>query len=125
MFEDFGERLRKLRTAAGLTQAELGSKINRNVTSISKYESGAMQPTLETAVELAFQLKVSLDELFGYENKSNISTFGLSDEQKEIVSRLILLFRTCEGKSNNAFLSSEQYEILGRIMEIFYKNRAD
>lgn len=123
MFEDFGERLRKLRTAAGLTQAELGNKINRGVTSISKYESGAMQPTLETAVELAFQLKVSLDELFGYENKSNISTFGLSDEQKEIVSHLILLFRTCGGKSNNTSLSSEQYEVIGRIIEMFYKKR--
>lgn len=122
MYEDFGERLRKLRTAAGLTQAELGNKINRTITSISKYESGAMLPTLETAVELAFQLKVSLDELFGYENKSNISTFGLSDEQKEIVSRLILLFRTCGGK-NNTFLSSEQYEVIGRIIEMFYKKR--
>ena len=123
MFEDFGERLRKLRTASGLTQAELGNKINRGVTSISKYESGAMLPTLETAVELAFQLKVSLDELFGYENKSNISTVGLSDEQKDIVSRLILLFRTCGSKSNNASLSSEQYEIIGRIIEMFYKKR--
>lgn len=123
MFEDFGERLRKLRTAAGLTQAELGNKINRGVTSISKYESGAMLPTLETAVELAFQLKVSLDELFGYENKSNISTVGLSDEQKDIVSRLILLFRTCGSKSNNASLSSEQYEVIGRIIEMFYKKR--
>lgn len=123
MFEDFGERLRKLRTASGLTQAELGNKINRGVTSISKYESGAMLPTLETAVELAFQLKVSLDELFGYENKSNISTVGLSDEQKDIVSRLILLFRTCGSKSNNASLSSEQYEVIGRIIEMFYKKR--
>ncbi|MBD5116591.1 MAG: helix-turn-helix transcriptional regulator [Ruminococcaceae bacterium] len=46
--------LRKLRTAAGFTQGELCSKINRGATSISKYESGAMQPTLETSVELAF-----------------------------------------------------------------------
>lgn len=123
MFEDFGERLRKLRTASGLTQAELGNKINRGVTSISKYESGAIFPTLEIAVELAFQLRVSLDELFGYENKSSVSTFGLSEEEKEIVSQLVLLFRTCGGKSNNTSLSSEQYEVIGRIIEMFYKKR--
>lgn len=117
IFEDFGERLRKLRVAAGLTQAELGSRINRGITSVSKYESGAMKPTLETAIDLAFQLNVSLDELFGYENKSDVSTFGLTDSQKDIVSGLILLFRT---KSKTAStLSPEQYEIIGRIIEDF------
>lgn len=120
MFEDFGERLKKLRTAAGLTQGELGAKINRGVTSISKYESGAMKPTLEVAVDLAFHLRVSLDELFGYENKTAVSTFGLSDDEKEIISRLIMIFRT-QSKPNAAKLSPRQCEIIGEIMEIFYR----
>lgn len=121
MFEDFGERLRRLRTAQGLTQAELGGRIGRTVTAISKYESGAMNPTLEVAVDLAFQLRVSLDELFGYENKSSVSTFGLSDEQKEIVSELVALFRV-RNKPERATLSPEQYSILGKIMEDFYQH---
>ena len=119
MFEDFGERLRKLRTTQGLTQAELGRRINRGVTSISKYESGAMLPTLEAAVDLAFELRVTLDELFGYENKSNVSTFGLSDEQKEIIARLIALFRI-QNRPDKSNLTPEQYEIIGQIMENFY-----
>lgn len=118
MFEDFGERLRKLRVAAGLTQAELGRKIDRGITSISKYESGAMKPTLDVAVDLAFHLNVSLDELFGYENKSNVSTFGLTDDQKDIISQLVLLFRTKSRPANN--LSPEQYRIIGQIIESFY-----
>ncbi|MCM1165047.1 MAG: helix-turn-helix domain-containing protein [Lachnospiraceae bacterium] len=117
MFEDFGERLRKLRVAAGLTQAELGRRINRGITSISKYESGAMKPTLDVAVDLAFQLRVSLDELFGYENRTAVSTFGLTEAQKDILSRLIALFRAQNKPTNN--LSPEQYEIIGRIMEDF------
>lgn len=120
MFEDFGERLKRLRINAGLTQSKLGSRINKGVTSISKYESGAMLPTMETAVDLAFQLRVSLDELFGYDNTSAVSTFGLTDEQKEIVSNLILLFRS-QNAQNKTTLSSEQYEIIGKIMESFYK----
>ncbi len=117
MFEDFGERLRRLRTAQGLTQAELGGRIGRTVTAISKYESGAMKPTLEVAVELAFQLRVSLDELFGYENKTAVSTFGLTDAQKDIISRLVALFRVQNKPPSN--LLPEQYEIIGRIMEDF------
>lgn len=120
MFEDFGERLRRLRTAEGLTQAELGRRIGRTVTAISKYESGAMKPTLDVAVDLAFQLKVSLDELFGYENKTNVSTFGLTDAQKDIISRLISLFRVQNKPKSN--LSPEQYEIIGRIIEDFKGN---
>lgn len=119
MFEDFGERLRRLRSAEGITQAELGRRIGRTVTAISKYESGAMKPTLEIAVELAFQLKVTLDELFGYENKSSVSTFGLSDEQKEIVAQLIALFRV-RNRPDKSNLTPEQYEVIGRIMEMFY-----
>lgn len=119
MFEDFGERLRRLRSAEGITQAELGRRIGRTVTAISKYESGAMKPTLEIAVELAFQLKVTLDELFGYENKSNVSTFGLTDEQKEIVAQLVALFRV-RNRPDKSNLTPEQYEVIGRIMENFY-----
>lgn len=120
MFEDFGERLKRLRINAGLTQAKLGSRVNKGVTSISKYESGAMLPTMETAVDLAFQLRVSLDELFGYDNVSSVSTFGLTDEQKEIISNLILLFRA-QNTQNKSSLSPEQYEIIGKIMEAFYR----
>lgn len=118
MFEDFGERLRRLRTAEGLTQAELGRRIGRTVTAISKYESGAMKPTLDVAVDLAFEFRVSLDELFGYENKSTVSTLGLSDGQREIVAELVALFRV-QNKTRSENLSSEQYEIVGKIIEMF------
>ena len=118
MFEDFGERLKRLRITAGLTQKELGQKINRGVTAISKYESGAMMPTMEVAVELAFHLKVTLDELFGYENKANVSVFGLNDNQKDIITKLITLFRA-QNKPVQSTLTPEQYEIIGRIMEAF------
>lgn len=121
MYEDFGERLRRLRTLAGLTQAELGRRLNRSATCISKYESGAIKPTLDVAAEMAFELRVTLDELFGFENASSVSTFGLSDEQKEIVSRLIDLFRA--KKLPRERLSAEQYEIIGKIVETFYGER--
>ena len=89
------------------------------MTCISKYESGAMKLTLDAAVDLAFEFRVSLDELFGFENASVVSAFGLSDEQKEIISRLIDLFLVNDLPREK--LSAEQYEIIGQIMENFYR----
>lgn len=117
MFEDFGERLKRLRTAAGLTQEQLGKKVNRTSTAINKYEAGIMKPTLDVAVDLAFYLKVTLDELFGYEKSGYVSIFGLTDEQTEIVSQLIFLFRSQSKTRSN--LTPEQFEIIGRIIDDF------
>ncbi len=91
------------------------------MTTISKYESGAMKPTLDIAVDLAFQLRVSLDELFGFENKTTVSTFGLTETEKDIISQLISLFRVQNKSKSN--LTPEQYEIIGRIMEDFRGDR--
>lgn len=91
------------------------------MTTISKYESGAMKPTLDIAVDLAFQLRVSLDELFGFENKTTVSTFGLTETEKDIISQLISLFRVQNKSKSN--LTPEQYEIIGRIIEDFRGDR--
>lgn len=76
-----------------------------------------MKPTLDVAVDLAFYLKVTLDELFGYEKSGYVSIFGLTDEQTEIVSQLIFLFRSQSKTRSN--LTPEQFEIIGRIIDDF------
>ena len=91
MFEDFGKRLKKFRTAKRLSQKDLGECIDRSAAQIRKFEYGEALPTLEEAAELAFQLGVSLDELFG--NGSCISTDGLSNEKRELIAQLVCYFR--------------------------------
>ena len=49
------------RTAAGLTQAQLGFRIHRTGQTISQYESGARTPTVRRVLELAQAL--GLDEV--------------------------------------------------------------
>ena len=93
MFENFGNRLRKLRTAKGLTQAELGRRINLSAAEIEKYESGEKLPALGIMEDLTVQLEVPLDELFDCESCSRISTVGLTDEKKELISRLVGYFK--------------------------------
>jgi transcriptional regulator with XRE-family HTH domain len=58
--EWFGPKLKALREAAGLTQAELGQRIGVVGSQINKLELGTNQPTLATAAALAKALGVSL-----------------------------------------------------------------
>jgi transcriptional regulator with XRE-family HTH domain len=57
----FGERLRALREAAGLTQTELGKKAGVSQNAISNLEAGKRQPQWAVVVKLARALGVATD----------------------------------------------------------------
>ena len=61
----FANQLKRLIESNGLTQRLLADKLNTTETTISRYVSGARTPNIETAVELAAVLGVSLDSLVG------------------------------------------------------------
>lgn len=52
----FGANLRSLRTAAGLSQQELGDRASLHMTEISRLERGLRDPRLETVARLATAL---------------------------------------------------------------------
>ena len=54
-----GYRIKKIRTARGLTQAELGAAVGLSADRIQKYENGARKPKNELLFEIAGVLKVS------------------------------------------------------------------
>lgn len=60
---EFGNRLYELRKKKGLSQEELGDKINVSRQTISKYELGDAIPDMEKLVMLSDFFHVSLDEL--------------------------------------------------------------
>ena len=59
------EKLIELREDMGLTQEELGDKINVARSTISGYENGTSQPSYSVLLQLADVFGVSLDYLFG------------------------------------------------------------
>ena len=61
--KDLGARLRALRLARGLTQAEVAKAIGTHFTVISSVERGVRALTLQQVVKLAESLKLSPDEL--------------------------------------------------------------
>ncbi|HUY49677.1 MAG TPA: helix-turn-helix transcriptional regulator [Streptosporangiaceae bacterium] len=56
-------RLRELRAEAGLSQAELASKLGSDARQVSRYENGKVAPSLEAAVRIAETFNITLDYL--------------------------------------------------------------
>jgi transcriptional regulator with XRE-family HTH domain len=61
----FGQRIRQLRLAAGLTQEDLSERCGLFRTYMSRIETGQANPTLTMIHALATSLKVPVVALFG------------------------------------------------------------
>lgn len=59
----FGSKLREARKAAGLSQAELASRVNLSRTSITNVEIGKQHPSLFLAHQLAYNVGLSLENM--------------------------------------------------------------
>ena len=60
-----GERIRKERMLGGLTQKELGKRMGVDASTIRKYESGKLNPKIETVQKIAQALHVDIGVLYG------------------------------------------------------------
>ena len=63
--ETFAQRLKDLLDKRGMTQRALAEKLNTTEISVSRYVSGNRTPNIETTVEIADILNVSLNDLVG------------------------------------------------------------
>lgn len=59
----FSEKLKALRLKNGLTQDELGEKLYLSRSSISSYEIGKNEPTIEIIIAVADLFNTTTDEL--------------------------------------------------------------
>jgi putative transcriptional regulator len=57
-------RLRQLRRAREMTQAELGRRVGLNRASICSIEKGTRQPSLEKARAIAAEFDLSIEDIF-------------------------------------------------------------
>ena len=60
-----GARIAALRRHAGLSQAELAQRLQISASAMGMYEQGRREPSADTLVALARELRVSTDYLLG------------------------------------------------------------
>ncbi len=68
--KQFGERVRELRLAKGLSQEELAFKSGVHRTYLGGIERGERNPALRNIAAIAEALGVSLSELFSFGNRN-------------------------------------------------------
>ena len=82
---EFGERIRAVRTGAGLTQEQLASRLWVTRQAVSNWENGRNLPDIEVVIAISQTFGVSLDELIlGGEDMTR--TTG---EQNDMADKLI------------------------------------
>jgi transcriptional regulator with XRE-family HTH domain len=74
-----GEKINKIRKMAGMTQEELAGKMNVSRQTISKWETGASSPDLESAVRLCKLFQISLDDFVKETDMGKEEKIGLQD----------------------------------------------
>ncbi|MDD2979983.1 MAG: helix-turn-helix transcriptional regulator [Hespellia sp.] len=73
-YENLGERISKLRGNKKLSQEELASIINVTRETLARLETAKRKPSLDTIVEIANALEVSVDDLLVDSLKHSSST---------------------------------------------------
>lgn len=76
-----GQNIRMLRQARGLSQVDLGKRLNVSKQSISNWENDNIMPSVETLVQIADFFSVSTDYLLGRTDKQYLDVSGLTQTQ--------------------------------------------
>ncbi len=90
---NFGNRLKELRTKAGLTQQKLGELLGVSKSVVSYYELQERTPSPEVLVKLASIFHVSADYLLGIDKTESIDVTGLTDKERKVVEDMINLLK--------------------------------
>ncbi|NLC17406.1 MAG: helix-turn-helix transcriptional regulator [Clostridiales bacterium] len=107
MHKEFGKKLKELREKFGLFQSDLAKEMEVAQNTISNWEKGKSEPSIEQIIKLAEIFNTTPNELQGFENpKNNIS---------ELERRLIKA--GLKDKINK--LTEEQFNILISLVDNF------
>lgn len=89
-----GDRIKHLRSACQMTQADPAKKLNISRSSVNAWEMGFSCPSTLYLVELSRLFHVSTDYLLGVESGSTIDTSGITEREYQLVFELVQYFRS-------------------------------
>lgn len=85
----FSSRIKELRISTGLNQVNFAKKLNVTKQSVSNWENGNIQPSIDMLVKIATIFSVSADYLLGLDVRSTIDVSNLTEKQKSHIQSLI------------------------------------
>ena len=86
---DFGNRLRELRTQAGLTQKQLANLLGVTKSVISFYERQERTPSPDVLKTIAAVFHVSTDFLLDIDRVKRLDLSGLDDNDIQLVTMMV------------------------------------
>lgn len=115
-----GARLKELRKSRGWTQKQLGEIIHKSKAAIGSYEQEVQTPPADVLISLAKLYHLTLDDLLGFEFGKTFFVEGLAQPQREVIDLLLTEFIKPTG--NGLQLSTEQLDIINKLISIFISN---
>lgn len=98
-----GEAIRGHRLRAGVTQEELAEALGVSSQAVSRWETAACYPDMETLPLLARYFGITIDELFGFPG-----------DREEEIDRLVCRIRSMNADNNGRDVSMDECERLAR-----------
>ncbi|MBQ3863550.1 MAG: helix-turn-helix transcriptional regulator [Schwartzia sp.] len=83
------DRIKTLREQAGMTQSALAKQLGITRSSVNAWELGISVPSTQYIIELAALFKVSTDYLLCVDRSAAIDVSGLTEDDTELVIRLV------------------------------------
>lgn len=77
----FGQRIKELRLSLGLNQEDFGKTLNVTKQSVSNWENGNIQPSVDILMKIATKYSVSSDYLLGLTQNRTLDVSGLSNDE--------------------------------------------
>ena len=78
-----GEKIKLYRELNKMTQNEIADILEVSTATISKYESGTLEPNIESLKRLAETFNITVDELIKDEEKFDVSKINVLDVLRE------------------------------------------
>lgn len=85
----FGERLKNLRLAKGLSQEELGKRLGVTKQAVSNWEIENVTPALDMFLNIAHFFNTTPNYLLGYEVYTGVDVTGLTETEISHIMMLI------------------------------------
>jgi len=87
------DRIRYLRDKAGMTQTDLSKRLGISRSAVNSWEMSLSMPSIANIVEMSQIFHVNVDYILSSSDKIMVDITDLSNDEREIVIRLVSCFK--------------------------------